>query len=86
MKNNRITLIILTMVLLLVSGFTGWTGSVQAQSDSGKTYVIGTDITFAPFEFEDINGELVGIDMDILAAIAKDQNFKYEIKALGFNL
>lgn len=23
--------------------------------------------------------------MDILAAIAKDQNFKYEIKALGFN-
>lgn len=84
MKNNRITLLILTM-LLLVSGFTGWTGSVQAQSDSGKTYVIGTDITFAPFEFEDINGDFVGIDMDILAAIAKDQNFKYEIKALGFN-
>jgi len=73
------------MLLLLVSGFTGWTGSVQAQSDSGKTYVIGTDITFAPFEFEDINGDFVGIDMDILAAIAKDQNFKYEIKALGFN-
>jgi polar amino acid transport system substrate-binding protein len=47
--------------------------------------VIGTDITFAPFEFEDINGDFVGIDMDILAAIAKDQNFKYEIKALGFN-
>ncbi|WP_342555986.1 amino acid ABC transporter substrate-binding protein/permease [Paenibacillus sp. FSL R7-0652] len=85
MKNNRITLLILTMLLLLVSGFTGWTGSVQAQSDSGKTYVIGTDITFAPFEFEDINGDFVGIDMDILAAIAKDQNFKYEIKALGFN-
>ncbi|MBU5351555.1 amino acid ABC transporter substrate-binding protein/permease [Paenibacillus barcinonensis] len=85
MKNNRITILILTMVLLLVSGFTGWIGSVQAQSGTEKTYVIGTDVTFAPFEFEDINGDFVGIDMDILAAIAKDQNFKYEIKALGFN-
>ncbi|WP_427050682.1 amino acid ABC transporter substrate-binding protein/permease [Paenibacillus sp. TC-CSREp1] len=85
MKNNRITILILTMVLLLVSGFTGWIGSVQAQSGTEKTYVIGTDVTFAPFEFQDINGDFVGIDMDILAAIAKDQNFKYEIKALGFN-
>ncbi|MBB6020039.1 polar amino acid transport system substrate-binding protein [Paenibacillus sp. JGP012] len=85
MKNNRITILILTMVLLLVSGFAGWIGSVQAQSGTEKTYVIGTDVTFAPFEFQDINGDFVGIDMDILDAIAKDQNFKYEIKALGFN-
>ncbi|CAI6044695.1 Membrane-bound lytic murein transglycosylase F [Paenibacillus sp. JJ-100] len=85
MKNNRITLLILTMVLLLVSGFAGWAGDVQAKSETQKTYIIGTDVTFAPFEFQDINGDFVGIDMDILAAIAKDQNFKYEIKALGFN-
>nr|WP_272036508.1 amino acid ABC transporter substrate-binding protein/permease [Paenibacillus sp. JJ-100] len=73
------------MVLLLVSGFAGWAGDVQAKSETQKTYIIGTDVTFAPFEFQDINGDFVGIDMDILAAIAKDQNFKYEIKALGFN-
>lgn len=47
MKNNRITILILTMVLLLVSGFTGWIGSVQAQSGT-KTYVIGTDVTLHP--------------------------------------
>lgn len=85
MKNNRITLLILTMVLLLVSGFAGWAGDVQAKSESQQTYIIGTDVTFAPFEFQDINGDFVGIDMDILEAIAKDQNFKYEIKPLGFN-
>ena len=50
-----------------------------------KTYTIGTDITFAPFEFQDVNGDFVGIDMDLLKAIAKDQGFNYEIKPLGFN-
>ncbi len=50
-----------------------------------KTYQIATDITFAPFEFQDTSGEFVGIDMDLVAAIAKDQGFKYEIKPLGFN-
>nr|WP_249732851.1 amino acid ABC transporter substrate-binding protein/permease [Paenibacillus lautus] len=62
-------------------------GSVSAagESASGKTYQIGTDVTFAPFEFQDASGKFVGIDMDLLDAIAKDQNFKYEIKPLGFN-
>ena len=36
-----------------------------------KTYVIGTDVTFAPFEFQDVNGDFVGIDMDLLEAIAE---------------
>nr|WP_244235568.1 amino acid ABC transporter substrate-binding protein/permease [Paenibacillus lautus] len=62
-------------------------GSVSAAEEpaSGKTYQIGTDVTFAPFEFQDASGKFVGIDMDLLDAIAKDQNFKYEIKPLGFN-
>ncbi|KAB7668417.1 amino acid ABC transporter substrate-binding protein/permease [Bacillus sp. B1-b2] len=58
------------------------TSKVQAEE---KTYQIATDITFAPFEFQDVNGDFVGIDMDLLAAIAKDQGFKYEVKPLGFN-
>lgn len=51
----------------------------------GKTFVIGTDTTFAPFEFRDSSGELTGIDIDILKAIAEDQGFKVEIRSLGFN-
>lgn len=50
-----------------------------------KTYTIATDITFAPFEFQDTNGDFVGIDMDLVKAIAQDQGFKYEMKPLGFN-
>ena len=52
---------------------------------SDKVYVIGTDTTFAPFEFQDENGDQVGIDMDILAAVAEDQGFKYEVNVLGFD-
>lgn len=52
---------------------------------SGKTFVIGTDTTFAPFEFRDAGGELTGIDMDIIRQIAKSQGFAVEIKSLGFN-
>ncbi|MGG3281299.1 amino acid ABC transporter substrate-binding protein/permease [Paenibacillus solani] len=61
------------------------TASAAAEPASGKVYQIGTDVTFAPFEFQDASGNFVGIDMDLLEAIAKDQNFQYEIKPLGFN-
>ncbi|MBD5522772.1 MAG: transporter substrate-binding domain-containing protein [Lachnospiraceae bacterium] len=51
----------------------------------GKVYVIATDTTFAPFEFENENGEMVGIDLDLLAAIAEDQGFEYELQVVGFS-
>jgi len=47
--------------------------------------VIGTDTTFAPFEFRDSSGELTGIDMDLIRAIAESQGFEVEIRSLGFN-
>jgi polar amino acid transport system substrate-binding protein len=55
-----------------------------ADTGEGETYVIGTDTTYAPFEFQQ-DGELVGIDMDLLNAIAEDQGFEVEIRQLGFD-
>lgn len=52
---------------------------------SDKTYIINTDTTFAPFEFENEKGDLVGIDMDILKAVAEDQGFSYEVVPVGFS-
>jgi polar amino acid transport system substrate-binding protein len=59
--------------------------SAASAADAPDTYVIGTDTTFAPFEFTDKDGDLVGIDMDLLRAIAKDQGFEVEIRQLGFD-
>ena len=59
--------------------------SAAAAADDSETYVIGTDTTFAPFEFTSPEGDLVGIDMDLLRAIAEDQGFEVEIRQLGFD-
>lgn len=83
MMNRKNVPKIAIVLLFLFSVFVGQTKSVQAQE--GKTYIIGTDTTYAPFEYVDEDGEMVGIDMDILAAIAEDQGFDYEVRALGFN-
>ena len=67
-----------SMLLMACSCGTG-------KKDSGdKVYVVATDTTFAPFEFQDGN-DFVGIDMDLLKAIAEDQGFEYKIDVLGFN-
>lgn len=59
--------------------------SEAVASASGKKYVINTDTTFAPFEFENDKGEMVGIDLDILKAVAEDQGFEYEVIPVGFS-
>lgn len=59
--------------------------AAQPAPPSGQNYSIATDITFAPFEFQDESGKLVGIDMDLLAAIAEDQGFEYNVSPVGFD-
>ena len=67
-------------------------GTAEAENtaaDTGsagdKVGVVATDTVFRPFEFTNENGEFVGIDVDILAAIAEDQGFQYELKSLGWD-
>ena len=51
----------------------------------GQTYVVGTDTTFAPFEFEDDDGVFTGIDILLLEAIAEEMGFTIEWQILGFS-
>ena len=50
-----------------------------------EDYAIATDVAFRPFEYTDDSGALVGIDVELLAAIAADQGFTYTIEALGWD-
>ena len=59
--------------------------SSEAASTSDKVWVIATDTVFKPFEYTDASGSFVGIDVDLLAAIAEDQGFQYELKSLGWD-
>ena len=50
-----------------------------------EDYAISTDTAFRPFEYMDETGTYVGIDVDLLAAIAEDQGFTYTLEPLGWD-
>ena len=56
-----------------------------AGNQEGKTWVVASDTVFKPFEYTDESGNFVGIDVDIVKAIAEDQGFQCEIKSLGWD-
>lgn len=47
-------------------------------------FTIVTDKEFRPFEYTDEHGDLTGIDVDILTAVAADQGFSYILRPVGF--
>lgn len=59
--------------------------SLAACGGKSKKYVIATDTAFRPFEYTTADGQFVGIDVDILAAVAEDQGFEYDLQALGWD-
>ena len=72
---------ILAIVLATVLCFAFAACTKEEKAD----YTIATDKGFSPFEFQDKDGNIVGIDMDILAAIAEDQGFTYELQYIGWD-
>lgn len=86
-RNQVLSVIAVALLLLLTGGAiagTAQAATIGKSAVEGQTYTIATDTTWAPFEFE-IDGELRGIDMDLINAIADDQGFNVEIKSLGFD-
>lgn len=62
------------------------TGSATAKATPVKaSYTIVSDSSFAPFEYQDENGNYVGIDMELIKAIAENQGFTITIQNPGFD-
>lgn len=45
-----------------------------------KTFVVGTEGTYAPFSFHDKNDKLTGYDIDVTKAVAKEMGYKVKFK------
>ncbi|MDO4935871.1 MAG: basic amino acid ABC transporter substrate-binding protein [Phascolarctobacterium sp.] len=54
-------------------------------SAAQKVLRVGTEPTFAPFEFTNEQGEFVGFDMDLIRAMGKEAGYKVEIQNIGFD-
>lgn len=77
---------LLTASLVACGGQSSTTSNqATATSDADKTYVIATDTAFAPFEYAESDGTYVGVDIELLKAIADDQGFAYELNPVGFD-
>ena len=74
--------------ILLLGLFINLATPLSASAEKGTEsdpYMITTDVTYAPFEFKNADGDYVGIDVEILDAIAQDQGFSYELRPLAFS-
>ncbi len=80
---KRVLSILLTLVVLV--GLVACGAPATEAPKEGKHFVVATDKGFSPFEFQDAAGNIVGIDMDILAAIAEDQGFTYDLQYIGWD-
>lgn len=62
-------------------------GASDGETSSGdrkEKLVVGTDATYAPMESMDKDGNIVGIDIDIVDAIAEELGIEVEYKNIGW--
>ncbi len=71
--NKLIKLLVLMSIILLAA----------CGTDSKEKLAVATDAAFAPFEYMD-KGEMVGFDVDLLAAVMEEAGFDYELKNTGW--
>ena len=87
---KKILSLMLAVIMCFAFAACGTNETVEEPTDAtgaveGKHFAIATDMGFSPFEFQDAEGNIVGIDMDILAAIAEDQGFTYDLQYIGWD-
>jgi polar amino acid transport system substrate-binding protein len=82
MKKHVINLLLVCAILFTAASCKKSQNSSQKVN---KEFIIATDTTFAPFEFQNDQDQYVGVDIELLAAVAKDQGFAYNLQPLGFS-
>ena len=84
MKKKMALLSLVTALGLTACDQNNTQATSSNDATDSKVYKVGVDNTYPPFEFTQ-NGKLVGIDVDLINAIAKDQDFNIEIEQMDFS-
>jgi len=88
MKKTWMLIMSMLMAVMMVAGCGG--GDKKAADNKAtmapKVLRVGTEPTFAPFEFQkEGSKDFDGFDMDLIRAIGKQLNMKVEIQNMGFD-
>ena len=82
MKKALVLMMTLLMAVMMAAGC----GGEKKKEEAPKVLRVGTEPTFAPFEFQkEGSKEYDGFDMDLIRAIGKQLNMKVEILNMGFD-
>lgn len=88
MKKVLVTVVTLLLSMGMLAGC-GSNASKEAPkkpAEAQKVLRVGTEPTFAPFEFQkEGSKEYTGFDMDLIRAVGKQLNMKVEIQNMGFD-
>ncbi|MBU0438535.1 amino acid ABC transporter substrate-binding protein [Staphylococcus succinus] len=78
---------IITLILVLALAACGNDNSNKKDSDSkhktaseDKTFIVGTEGTYAPFSYHDKKDKLTGYDVEVMKAVAKEMGYKVKFK------
>lgn len=82
---KKINLKHIALLLVLVTFVLGLTACGKKPSDDMPTYKVLTNATFPPYDtIDEDTGEIIGFDMDLIAAIGEDQGFHVEFVDMAF--
>ncbi|MBO5587477.1 MAG: basic amino acid ABC transporter substrate-binding protein [Acidaminococcaceae bacterium] len=87
MKKAFMLLMAMVMMVMMVAGCGGGEKKpADKAAEAPKVLRVGTEPTFAPFEFQkEGSKDFDGFDMDLIRAIGKQLNMKVEIQNMGFD-
>lgn len=75
-------------MFVMAFGLAGCGNNSQSQPNKSQSKVlnVGTEPSFAPFEFQDEKSkEYIGFDMDLIQAIGKQMGYEVKIQSMGFD-
>ena len=77
--------ILLAGLLMITAGCSDNKKTEAPAGGAKKVLVVGSNPTFAPFEFVDASGKITGFDMELIQLIGKQMGMEVEIKNVAFD-
>lgn len=93
MNKRRFTMLLLGLLFIFAAACSssddeasGDGDETAKDKDDKEVYTVATDNAYAPFEYiDEESGELVGFDVDLIKALAKEAGIEIEIEQLEFD-
>lgn len=83
---KKLVILMMSVIAAVAMLTAGCSGNDKADKSAEKVLRVGTEPTFAPFEFQkEGSKEYTGFDMDLARAIGKQMGYKVEIQNMGFD-